>query len=134
MRRILRLLLLGLMTWFIPFFVAFFFIDKTGQHTIDTYLFKTIMIIVGGIVGAFAIGLYFKKFESSYLKQGLLSGFVWMIINIILDFLTLVPMANMAFSDYFNQIGLRYLMIPIMCILVGYMLETKIKNRNFKTA
>ena len=123
-----RLLLLGLMTWAIPFFTAFFFMDKTGQLSIDAYLFKTIMIIVGGITGAFAIVLYFNKREETYLKHGLLSGFIWFIINIVLDLVLLVPMSKMPYPDYFSQIGLRYLMIPIMTILVGYILTSKTKN------
>jgi len=128
MKNTLRLLLLGLMTWAIPFFAAFFFMDQTGQLSIDMYLFKTIMIIVGGITGAFAIVLYFKKHENRYLNQGVISGLVWFIINVILDLVTLVPMSKMSYSDYFNQIGLRYLMIPIMCIMVGYLLEIKTKK------
>lgn len=128
MKNTLRLLLLGLMTWAIPFFAAFFFIDQTGQVAIDIYLFKTIMIIVGGITGAFAIILYFKKQENTYLKNGVISGLMWFIVNILLDMLVLVPMSKIPYPEYFNQIGLRYLMIPIMTIMVGYMLEIKTKK------
>ena len=125
MKNTLRLLLLGLMTWAIPFFAAFFFMDQTGQLSIDMYLFKTIMIIVGGLTGAFAIVLYFKKYEDAYLKHGLLAGLTWFFINVILDLMLLVPMSKMSYPDYFSQIGLRYLMIPIMNIMVGYILNTK---------
>ena len=128
MKNTLRLLLLGLMTWAIPFFAAFFFIDQTGQVAIDIYLFKSIMIIVGGITGAFAIILYFKKQENTYLKNGVISGLIWLIVNVLLDMLVLVPMSKMPYPEYFNQIGLRYLMIPIMTIMVGYMLEIKTKK------
>jgi hypothetical protein len=128
MKNTLRLLLLGLMTWAIPFFAAFFFMDQAGQLSIDMYLFKTIMIIVGGITGAFAIVLYFKKHKVAYLKHGLLAGLTWFIINVLLDLILLVPMSKMPYPDYFNQIGLRYLMIPIMTMMVGIILTSKTKN------
>lgn len=126
MKNALRLLLLGLMTWAVPFFAAIFFMDQSGQLTVDKYLFKTIMILIGGLIGAFAMILYFKKIDNEYLKHGLLIGFSWLVINIVIDLLVLVPMSQMTYSDYFNQIGLRYLMQPIMGILVGHLLDTKI--------
>jgi uncharacterized membrane protein YpjA len=125
MKNTVKLLLLGLMTWAIPFFAAFVFMDQTGQLSIDKYLFKTIMIIVGGLVGAFAIVIYFKKQQNAHLKHGVLSGITWFIINVALDLVLLVPMSKMLYPDYFNQIGLRYLMIPVMTILVGYILKVK---------
>ncbi len=125
MKNTLRLLLLGLMTWAIPFFAAIFFMDQTGQLTIDTYLFKTIMILIGGVTGAFAIIFYFNKIDCGYLKHGLLTGFTWFAMNVIIDLLVLVPMSQMSYNEYFNQIGLRYLVGAVMCIFSGYLLETK---------
>lgn len=125
MKNIVKLSLLGLMTWSVPFITSFLFFNKSGALSIDIFLFKTIMIIVGGITGAFAIIIYFKKQESAFFKNGLLIGFIWFLMNIVLDLLILIPMSKMTYPDYFTQIGLRYLMIPIMCILVGYLLEIK---------
>lgn len=125
MKNTLRLLLLGLMTWAIPFFLAFFFMDKNGQLSIELFLFKTIMIITGGISGAFAIIIFFRKRDNAYLKQGIIAGIIWFALNVIIDLLVLVPMSQMPYNEYFTQIGLRYLMIPIMCITTGYLLEIK---------
>jgi len=110
------------------FFYSIFFIDKNGQLGTDIFLFKTIMIIVGGITGAIVIALFFKKTSANFLKQGIWAGTIWFLLNIILDLLVLIPMSKMSYPDYFVQIGLRYLMIPIMCILVGYLLENKSKQ------
>lgn len=125
MKNTLRLLLLGLLTWIVPFVTAFFFMDKTGKVAVDIYFFKTIMIIVGAITGAFAINLYFKKIESSFLRKGVIAGFVWLAVNIVLDILVLLPVSEMTYGDYFQQIGLRYLTILITCSLVGYVLSAK---------
>ncbi|MFC2104434.1 hypothetical protein ACFLS4_03665 [Bacteroidota bacterium] len=125
MKNILRLFLLGVLTWIVPFIVGFLFFDKTGQLAIDIYLFKTIMIIVGGLIGSFAIVLYFKKKNDLFLKHGVIAGITWFAINNILDILILVPMTQMSIDEFISQIGLRYLLIPIMCILCGYLLNKK---------
>ncbi len=124
-KNIIRITLLGLMTWLVPFVAAFFFFDETGQIAVDMYLFKTIMILIGGITGAFAIILYFRKVQSSFLNHGILIGCVWFVINFVLDIIILLPLSGMSFSDYLIQIGLRYLMAPIMSIMAGILLESK---------
>ena len=125
MKNIVRILLLGLLTWVVPFFAGFFFYDRTGQLAVDIYLFKSIMIIVGGLIGSVAIAVFFKKIHSQFIKQAIIAGFSWFVINILFDILFLLPMSKMNMDDYIAQIGLRYLFIPIMCILCGYLLNTK---------
>ena len=128
MNKTVKLLLLGLMTWIVPFIAAFFFFNESGEIAIDMYLFKTIMILIGGITGALAIIIYFKKIKSGFLTQGIIIGIVWFTINFILDLLVLLPISGMSFSDYLIQIGLRYLMIPIMSIMAGILLERMSKT------
>lgn len=125
MNKTVKLLLLGLLIWIVPFIAAFFFFDKTGQIAVDMYLFKTIMILIGGLTGAFAIVVYFKKVQSGFLNQGIIIGIIWFALNFILDILVLLPLSGMSFSDYVVQIGLRYLLIPIMSIMAGILLERK---------
>lgn len=83
------------------------------------------MIVVGSITGAILLISYFKKINASYLKEGIYVGITWFVINILLDLLVLIPMSGMAISDYFLQIGLRYLIMPVMSIMVGVALENK---------
>ena len=93
MNKNIRNILYGFLTWLIPFVSAFFFYSKEGSLIIDIFLFKTIMIVVGAIIGAFL--------------------------------LVLVPMSGMSVADYFTQIGLRYLVMPIMSIMVCAALANK---------
>ena len=83
------------------------------------------MIIVGSISGAMLLISYFKKINIGYLKEGIYIGITWFVINILLDLLVLIPMTGMTISDYFLQIGLRYLVMPVMSIMVGVALENK---------
>jgi len=121
----IRNILYGFLAWLIPFVSAFFFYSKEGGLVIDIFLFKTIMIVVGAIIGAFLLVFYFKKINNSYLREGIIVGLAWFSINILLDLLVLVPMSEMVLTDYFAQIGLRYLIIPVMSIMVGAVLSNK---------
>ncbi len=115
----------GLLTWLIPFISAFIFYTPDGTLRIDEIFFKTIMILVGAIVGAVLIIQIFKELDSEYLKNGVTIGIAWLLINWILDFAILLPMAQMSISVYFKEIGLRYLTIPITSTAIGYLLEKK---------
>ena len=115
----------GFLTWLIPFVASFFFYSKEGGLTIDIFLFKSIMIVVGSISAAILLVYYFKKVNTSYFKEGLIVGLTWLSINILLDLLILIPMSGMSIADYFTQIGIRYIVIPVMSIMVGTVLSNK---------
>lgn len=121
----IRNILYGFLAWLIPFVTAFFFYSKDGGLVIDIFLFKSIMIVVGAISGAFLLISYFKKISNSYLREGIIVGLTWFSINILLDLLVLIPMSGMSVADYFTQIGLRYLVMPVMSIMVGAALANK---------
>jgi uncharacterized membrane protein YpjA len=125
MKKYLKLAFYGFLAWLIPFISAFFFYTREGKLTIDMFLFKTIMIVVGSITGAILLVSYFKNITSDYLKEGIIVGVVWFGINILLDLLVLIPMSGMSLSNYFIQIGFRYLVIPAMSIAVGTALANK---------
>lgn len=115
----------GFLSWLIPFVASLFFYTKEGVLTIDVFLFKSIMIVVGSISAAFLLISYFKGIDAEYYKEGIVVGFTWFAINILLDLLILVNMSGMSVTDYFSQIGLRYIVIPVMSITVGTALKNK---------
>ena len=115
----LKKVLYGILSWLIPFVSSFFFYTREGQLTIDVFLFKSIMIIVGSVSAAFLLVSYFKKITAHHLREGIVVGLTWFGINIALDLLVLIPMSGMTVSDYFARIGLRYVAIPAMSVAVG---------------
>lgn len=125
MKKAGKILLYGFLTWLIPFVISFFFYTREGELQIDIFLFKSIMIVVGFISASWLMVCYFKKVETDYLKTGLVLGIAWLIINLALDFLILLPMSEMSINDYFAQIGLRYLAIPAITIAMGAALANK---------
>lgn len=127
MKSIVKALAFGFLSWLIPFISAFPFYSKDAGLLIDVFLFKSIMIVIGAISGSVLLVLYFKKVSESYLKEGILIGLIWFTLNIGFDILVLVPMAKMSVGSYFMEIGIRYLVIPVFSITIGYMLELKNK-------
>ena len=91
--------------------------------TIDLFLFKTIMLVIGGVAGAIFIVQYFKDVRQNFIREGLIVGITWLVINWFLDFVILIPMSDMAVYDYWIQIGLRYLTIPTFCLMAGFLLK-----------
>jgi hypothetical protein len=70
--------------------------------------------------------MYFKDIKKDYLVEGIFVGVSWLIINLVLDILILIPMSGMTYLTYFSQIGLRYLIIPTISISMGLLLKLKL--------
>lgn len=125
MNKYIRNVLYGFLAWLIPFIASFFFFTSEGKLTINELFFKSIMVVVGSFSAAVLLILYFKNINADYLKEGIIVGVIWFVINIGLDLLILIPMSGKSIPDYFTQIGLGYLAIPAMSIAVGTALENK---------
>ncbi len=117
-----RTTLLGLASWAIPFFLSFFFFSQTGELTIPRTLFKSLMVVIGGGSGAVLLIFAFRKVVPT-LNSGISIGLYWLAINWLLDIAILLPMSGMDATEYFFDIGLRYLMLPIMTVMAGIIAE-----------
>jgi hypothetical protein len=120
MRRVFtfRTAWLGFASWFIPFAASFLFFDRTGHMLIERPLFKSIMLIVGGVSGTWLLAIAFGRIVPSW-RTGLMLGGYWFAINLALDLLVLVPFTKMPLALYFSDIGLGYLLIPIIATAMG---------------
>jgi len=113
---------LGVLSWLVPFAVSFLFVDRTGQFVIPQPLFKSIMVVVFGGFGVALLVVAFRRVEPS-LRSGLALGLSWLTINLALDLAILVPLTGMSIVGYLFDIGLRYLLIPIIAAAVGLVAE-----------
>ncbi len=114
-------LLYGVLLWLIPFLVSFLVFPF---KTIFPPFFETVMAItltLGGVV--FAI-LYFRRLQGDFLKQGIVVGAIWFAMSVLIDLPLFIfggPM-QMSFANYMLDIGLTYLIYPIVTIGFGYSL------------
>jgi hypothetical protein len=126
MKKYSRILFYGLLIWLIPFIVSFLFVDAQGKFTISETFFKSIMIVTGALVGVILAVRYFKDVKEDYVREGAIIGLVWLMISLIID-LAFVQTGffAMSFLQYFTDIGLRYLSMPIYTIGLGYALKQR---------
>lgn len=117
-----RTVALGLASWLLPFLVSFLFIDRAGQFLIPQPLFKSIMVVVGGGVGTALLAIAFRQVTPT-LRSGLALGLLWLCINLALDIVVLVPMMKVSVATYVQDVGLRYLLIPIIAAGIGLVAE-----------
>lgn len=124
---LLKTLLLGFLSWLIPFAVSFLFYKPGGELVVPYGTFKSTIMVVGIISGCYLLYQYFKVVESDFIKNGVIVGLSWFAINIILDTIILIPIMKTSFADYFMSIGLSYIGIPAISIAMGYLLNNKVK-------
>jgi len=126
MNKYAKIVLFGLVIWLIPFLVGFLFVDQEGNFIISETFFKSIMIVIGSLVGVILAVKYFKGIKANFIKEGIILGIVWLIINWIIDLIMVsIGFFPMTIGKYFTDIGLRALGIPIYTIGLGYALKQK---------
>lgn len=123
-----KILIFGFLTWLIPFLIAIPLYSPSGEPAIDEGLFKSIMIITGAATGAILLWKIYTVPMDHPMRQGIIIGIVWLLMNWMLDGIILLPLSHMSVSRYFFDIGLRYLMIPIMSTLVGAITATVVER------
>jgi len=110
--------LFGCLIWVIAFVVAFalFPVRTTARP-----LFESIMPVVLSLVTVFFAHRYFRAVPADFAREGFLLGIVWMSTNILIDLplmLSPSPM-QMSLADYVGDIGVTYLLIPVVTTGIG---------------
>jgi len=118
-------LLLGLLSWLIPFVVSFLFYKRGGELAVPYATFKSTIMVVGVLSGCYLLYRYFKYVDSDFIRDGVIVGVSWFAINIILDAVILIPMMKTTFTNYFMTIGISYFSIPSISISMGFLLDRK---------
>ncbi len=120
-------ILLGFLSWLIPFAVSFLFYKPGGELIVPYSTFKSTIMVIGIITGSYLLFRYFKFVDNDFIRNGVIVGLSWFAINIILDVLILIPIMKISFADYFMSIGLSYIGIPAISSTMGCLLYRKAK-------
>lgn len=119
---------LGFLTWLIPFVVAvaIFPLKKAGDP-----LFETIMPVVLAFCAVCFVNLYFKHVTCSPIKEGFFVGWIWLGISLALDSIMFSagPM-KMPFVNYIKDIGLSYLIFPVISTGAGFLPRNRIASES----
>jgi hypothetical protein len=114
MTSIRKAILLGLLIWVVPFAVAFaaFPLKESWRS-----LFESIMPVTVAAVATACAVYYFRSVKTATLREGLVLGLVWLAISVAIDLpLMLSPPIRMPLLEYLADIGLTYVMIPIITV------------------
>lgn len=107
-----RAIVFGFLVWLIPFLVAFaaFPLKESWRS-----LFESIMpLVLAGVVVASAV-VYFRRIPAVSFREGIWLGALWLVISVAIDLpLMLSPPLNYTVTEYAADIGLTYLMIPVI--------------------
>jgi hypothetical protein len=124
--KFLKIIFFGILAWLIPFLISVLFVDMEGNFIIPQTFFKSIMIVVGSLVAVMLAVKYYKNIKNDFVQEGIILGIIWFIISIALDLVMVFSnFFQMTVLEYFTDIGLRYLCIPIFTIGLGYALNQK---------
>jgi len=124
MNKNLKIILFGFLVWLIPFLVAFVIFPLRASMR---PLFESIMPLTLTIVVVILAYYYLKNIKANFVKESVIIGFTWFIIDIAIDLVMFLPASpmQMSFVDYMMDIGLTYVMIPVITIGMGYMAKNK---------
>jgi hypothetical protein len=115
-RAVTRAILLGLLSWFIPFVAGFvlFPLKKSNAP-----LFSTLMYLIVLVTAGLLLVWYFRKRAVS-VGEAALVGAVWLGINLVCDYpmFAFGPM-KMTPLAYYSEIGLVYLTYPVFAVMAA---------------
>lgn len=124
MNKYLKVILSGFLVWLVPFIVSFFIYPlKTSGNP----LFESIMPLFITIIVFWLSYFYLKGIKKDFIKEGVTIGGAWFLISIAIDLVLFLPSSpmQMTFTDYMMDIGVTYLMIPVITTGMGYMSQNK---------
>jgi hypothetical protein len=107
----------GVLVWLVPFVVAF---AAVGLKESWRSLFESIMAVtVAAVVVPLALS-YFRGAPQPTAREGVLLGLVWLAISVLIDLpLMLSPPISYSPQEYAADVGVTYLMIPVITGGIG---------------
>jgi len=116
-----KILLYGFLIWLIPFLVA---MGIFTIHESNRPLFESIMAVTVTLVAVLFSVLFFQNRTTNFRTAGLLLGLLWFAISFGIDLImfSFGPM-KMPFWEYVSDIGVTYLIIPVVTIGIGWLLK-----------
>lgn len=103
----------GAALWAVPFVFSFVLF---GIRESNRALFESLIAVLGVALAVIGALSYFRDNRTPDLRQGVVLGFTWAAISIIIDLPIFLPVFHMTLSDYAADIALTYLAFPAVTI------------------
>jgi len=106
-------------------------ITLTRQEVMQLELFESIMPVVLAAVVCVMARAYLRRVTQHHVREGMLLGWLWLLISIGIDVpLMLSPPIRMPPAWYFCDVGLAYLMMPIITGAMGAVITTRLGSES----
>ncbi len=124
MYRAVKIVGFGFLIWLVPFIVSLIIYPLKISFN---PLLESIMPVVITITVVLIAAFYFKDVDTKFLNEGIKIGLSWFFISILIDLILFMPSSpmQMSFTNYMMDIGLTYLIIPLVTVGMGYMADKK---------
>jgi len=115
-RAVARAILLGLLSWVIPFVAGFMLFPLKKSNA---PLFSTLMYLIVLVTAGILLTWYFRKRPFS-IGEAAGVGALWFVVNLVCDYpmFAFGPM-KMTPLAYYSEIGLVYLTFPIFAAMAA---------------
>lgn len=108
----------GFLVWLVPFVFAVALQPVKENHRL---LFESIMPVVVCVTATVAAYSHLRG-RPDALKAGIRAGVIWMLVSIVIDLMMFSGgPKKMPIGEYFADIGITYLIIPVVCVGMGMM-------------
>ena len=116
----MRVVLLGLLSWLIPFTAGFllFAVKKANAPLFTTLMYLAVLVTAGALLG------WYFRMRTVSVREAALVGAAWLAINLILDYpmFAFGPM-KMSATAYYSEIGLVYLTFPVFGLFAARLIK-----------
>lgn len=117
MTRWKRAILLGLLSWLVPFVVSMplFPLKRINGAVFEALMTLVLILTAGGLLRFYLRGRQLAAGEA------VVVGFLWLAFNLVLDYpmFSYGPM-KMAAAQYYSEIGVDYLIYPVFAVAAGW--------------
>ena len=116
----------GVLIWVVTYIISIIAQPLLYDNNAYTNLIMPAIIVI--VTGFFGI-LYIRNIDENEVFEGLLAGIIFIIIDIILDFIFfgVLNVRNNFLSDYPTHIILMSVIILIITTFLGYLAQMKIE-------
>ena len=117
-----RALLLGFLSWLIPFLLAF---PIFPLKRANAPLFATVMTLVVVLTAGILLQVYYRDLVVE-VSKAVLVGFLWFAMNLIFDYPMFAygPM-KMTAAAYYSEIGASYLIYPAFALGAAWLARSQ---------
>ena len=108
-----RALLLGILSWLIPFVTSQ---AAAPLRRMEAQLFSSLMYLVVLLTGSALLSLYFQD-RKVFPGEALLVGLLWSAMSLMFDYpVVAFGTARLTPLSYYSEVGLAYLTFPILAV------------------